>query len=192
MAFSSKLPASSMDVSMPPMLVSSGSLSVSLYPLGSQKENSAASSQSTKGKKRNRGLIRPDSSHASSSTPPSVGVGNASISQPTVPTPPPEIMGSTPHSPAPFPVKTTTRPSLGEMLARAAKTKFSPLPTLNTLKRTSHMAIVPSVIKVALPPSSFTVSTQLPTKTEKMQVDGARAISFTDSPSELGSRHYDQ
>ncbi|KAK1562038.1 hypothetical protein Q3G72_005165 [Acer saccharum] len=55
MAFSSKPPASSKDVSMPPMPVSSGSLSASLYPPGSQKESSAASSQSTKGKKRNRG-----------------------------------------------------------------------------------------------------------------------------------------
>ncbi|KAK0608738.1 hypothetical protein LWI29_035238 [Acer saccharum] len=55
MAFSSKPPASSKDVFMPPMSVSSGSLSASLYPPGSQKESSAASSQSTKGKKRNRG-----------------------------------------------------------------------------------------------------------------------------------------
>ncbi|KAK1550585.1 hypothetical protein Q3G72_021577 [Acer saccharum] len=55
MASPSKLHASTQDVPPPSMPASSGSLSASLYLPGSQKEDSAASSQSINGKKRNRG-----------------------------------------------------------------------------------------------------------------------------------------
>ncbi|KAK0592432.1 hypothetical protein LWI29_018967 [Acer saccharum] len=55
MASPSKLPASTQDVPPPSMPASSGSHSTSSYLPGSQKEDSVASSQSIKGKKRNRG-----------------------------------------------------------------------------------------------------------------------------------------
>ncbi|KAK0572773.1 hypothetical protein LWI29_037029 [Acer saccharum] len=54
MASPSKLPASTQDVPPPSMPASSGSLFASSYLPGSQKEDSAASSQSINGKKRNR------------------------------------------------------------------------------------------------------------------------------------------
>ncbi|KAK0584552.1 hypothetical protein LWI29_015053 [Acer saccharum] len=50
----SKLPASAQGVHPPSLLISSGSRSASTYLPGSQKEDSALSSQSIKGKKRNR------------------------------------------------------------------------------------------------------------------------------------------
>ncbi|KAK0571096.1 hypothetical protein LWI29_010934 [Acer saccharum] len=55
MASPSKLPTSTKDIPPPPMPASSGSPSTSSYLPGSQKEDSAASSQLIKGKKRNRG-----------------------------------------------------------------------------------------------------------------------------------------
>ncbi|KAK0575553.1 hypothetical protein LWI29_002621 [Acer saccharum] len=54
----SKLPTSAQDVPPPSLPISSGSRSTSSYLPGSQKEDSAVSSQSIKGNKRNREPFR--------------------------------------------------------------------------------------------------------------------------------------